>query len=86
MQNVIMEIKIPENYAVQSLPRSVRLATEDNSARYVFLTEQIDNTIKLNSLLTIKKLVFSPEEYPNLREFLNRVVQKQAESIVLKRK
>jgi hypothetical protein len=86
IQNVIMEIKIPENYEVESLPKSVRLANEDNTARYVFLTEQLVTTIKLNSLLSIKKLSYSSDEYLNLKEFLNRVVQKQAEAIVLKKK
>lgn len=86
IQNVIMEIKIPEDYEVESLPKSVRLASEDNTARYVFLTEQTDRTIRLNSLLSIKKMSYTPDEYPNLKEFLNRVVQKQAEAIVLKKK
>jgi len=86
IQNVIMEIKIPENYEVESLPKSVRLANEDNTARYVFLSEQSDTTIKINSLLSIKKLSYTPDEYPGLKELLHRVVLKQAEAIVLKKK
>jgi len=36
--------------------------------------------------LQINKSLFIQDEYPHLREFYNRVVAKQAEQIVLKKK
>jgi hypothetical protein len=35
--------------------------------------------------MSINKGVFAQDEYPNLREFYNQMVAKQAEQIVLKK-
>jgi len=42
--------------------------------------------LSITSSLNINRSLFSQVEYPNLREFYNVMVAKQAEQIVLKKK
>jgi hypothetical protein len=58
----------------------------ENSARYIFSVSQNGNLVTVTSFLSINKSIFTQLEYPNLREFYNQVVAKQAEQIILKKK
>ena len=42
--------------------------------------------LQLNMRQTLNKTQYSPEEYANIREFYNKIVAKQSEVIVLKKK
>ncbi|MFM6347467.1 MAG: hypothetical protein ACKPFK_20290, partial [Dolichospermum sp.] len=56
-----------------------------NTARYIFNVAQSENSINITSSMSINKGVFAQDEYPNLLEFFNQMVAKQAEQIVLKK-
>ena len=86
-ENVYMaKITVPEGYQVDELPPSKIFMMPGNSAKYMYSMNLIGNTITLTSNLQINKSLFIQDEYPNLREFYNQVVAKQAEQIVLKKK
>ena len=80
------KIKIPAGYAVDELPPSKILVLPGNAAKYVYSITQTGDILSFTSNLQINKTMFLQEEYPNLREFFNQVVAKQAEQIVLKKK
>ncbi len=77
---------IPEGFRVDEIPQSRVLVMPDKAAKYVYNITQIGNTVSIMSNLQINKTLFAQEEYPNLREFYNQVIAKQAEQIVLKKK
>ena len=80
------KIAVPEGYAIDELPQSKIMTLPGNAARYLFNVAQNGNMISVTSSLAINKNLFLQDEYPNLREFYNQVVAKQAEQIVLKKK
>ncbi|HTE32789.1 MAG TPA: hypothetical protein VK666_20550, partial [Chryseolinea sp.] len=80
------KINIPDGYVVDELPQSKLLKLPENAAKYTYNLVQSGNTLSLTSSLQINNSLFSQEQYPNLREFYNQVVAKQAEQIVLKKK
>lgn len=80
------KITLPENYEVDELPQSKVVALPGNAARFLYNVSQLGNTINITSSFQINKALFIQDEYPNIREFYNIVVAKQAEQIVLKRK
>lgn len=79
------KLKLPEGYAVDEVPASKLMTLPDNTARYVFNTTVNGDVITVTSMLSINKAIFTQLEYPNLREFYNQVVAKQAEQIILKK-
>ncbi len=79
-------IELPENYEVKELPESVSLALPNGAGRYLFSCQKINNIISVNSILSINQTYFPVIEYYNLKEFYARIIEKQAEQIVLVKK
>lgn len=82
----IVEINIPEGYAVEELPKSERFMIGDGSPiRLVFHAAQVDNKIKIHYQYVLKSLLFLPSDYEILKEFFGKIVLKNSEQIVLKK-
>jgi transglutaminase-like putative cysteine protease len=82
----IMTLTIPDGYVVDELPKSKVFMLPENASKYLFNCNVNGNKIFLTSNFVINKSLFTQIEYPNIREFFNQVVAKQAEQIVLKKK
>jgi hypothetical protein len=82
----LSKIVIPAGYALDELPKPQVFVLPENAARYVFNAVVYGDVINITSHLQINKSLFIQDEYPHLREFYTRVVAKQAEQIVLKKK
>ncbi|MFD1816791.1 Transglutaminase-like superfamily protein [Pseudarcicella hirudinis] len=85
-ENFSVSFKIPEGYTVDEMPKSVKLSMPKDGARFSYILSTTDGIIYLNSKIQLKKAIYSPEEYPFLREFYAQIVAKHAEQIVLKKK
>lgn len=81
----MLRLTLPENYKVDEAPAPKILALPGNAARYIYNVSQSGNSIVITSMLSVNKAIFTQVEYPNLREFYNQMVAKQAEQIVLKK-
>lgn len=79
-------ISIPEGYVVDELPKSKVLTLPSNSAKFTYSVNQAGNLLSIVCNFQINQSIFSQLDYPNLREFYNQVVAKQAEQVVLKKK
>lgn len=80
------KIAIPDTHAPEEIPVSKAFMLPSNAGKYFYSSTVTGSTITITSSLSISKSLFTQEEYPNLREFYNQVVAKQAEQIVLKKK
>ncbi len=78
--------KIPADYMVEEVPKGVSVTLIEDGGRFDFRVSISENEITVNSKITLKKTIYSSKEYLALREFHNRIIAKQAEQIVLKRK
>ncbi|MBS1508946.1 MAG: DUF3857 domain-containing protein [Bacteroidetes bacterium] len=85
-QFYISKIDIPENYQVEEMPKSTSFTLTDGSAKFVYGVTLIGNTINFVSQLMVNRAVYQPDEYPTIREFFLRVIAKQEEQIVLRKK
>ena len=85
-QMYLAKITIPDGYIVDELPKMKVIGLPENAAKYSYNVAQTGNTLSITSSLNINRSLFSQVEYPNLREFYNVMVAKQAEQIVLKKK
>lgn len=80
------KIALPEGFVVDELPAQKVFMLPENGGKFLFSANLVGNTINVSSQLTIFKNIFLEDEYAGLREFYDRIVAKQAEQIVLKRK
>ena len=80
------KIKIPDGFQVDELPQSKVFALPEAGGKFLYNVARLENVISITSIFQINRDIFTQVEYPNLREFYNLVVAKQAEQIVLKKK
>jgi hypothetical protein len=83
----VLTMEVPQGYVVDELPKQlVAKLDEEGSAYFEYRLSQSGSIISLRSRLKISRTLFANEEYENLREFFNLIVNKQNEQIVFKKK
>lgn len=81
----IVNLEIPENYEVVSLPESVQYNYNDGKGSYRFVTSQTGNKITVIADFEMNDLEVLPMDYTQWKDFFTAIVAKDAEKIVLKK-
>lgn len=81
----IWNLEVPDGYKVDELPQPLVTQLGNRAITYTYRVGQVGNTIQIMSVYQVNQTLFSPEEYPNIREFFDAIAQKQSEMIVLKK-
>jgi hypothetical protein len=82
----VFSMEIPDGYVLDEMPKSARVALNENQGSFEYLIGQQGNMIQLRCHLKLNRATFSPDDYSTLRDFYSYVVKKEAETIVLKKK
>jgi hypothetical protein len=82
----VLNMEIPEGYIVDELPKSAKVAFNENEGYFEYMIAHDEGTIQLRTHLKLNKATFPPEEYKTLRDFWTYVIKKQGEAIVFKKK
>ena len=79
-------IKIPEGYAVEELPKPQVLALNNADAAFSYLVQEDGNgSIVVRLKYDLKKILYSQPEYDHLRDFYTHLVDANISPIVLKK-
>jgi hypothetical protein len=81
----VSNIKIPDNYEIEYLPESGQYIASDNSVVFTFHVEVNGNYIQVLSEQKINSRIFSAEQYPQIQDYFQKIVDKHNEVIVLKK-
>jgi len=84
-ERIIVNIDVPEGYAVEEIPESVRASLPEKGAVFDFRITDNKTTLQLIFKVEINQLHFEPEEYDGLRNFFSLVESKIGEQVVLKK-
>jgi hypothetical protein len=82
----IGNFKLPEGYALEEMPKAEVVVLPDKGGRFAYQVRQTGNVIQVNSLIIVNRTRFMPEEYEHLKEFFERIVQKHAQPLVIKKR
>lgn len=77
---------LPEGYALEEMPKAEIIMLPDKGGKFSYQVRQVGNVIQVNTMIQVTRTRFLPEEYPDLKEFFERVVQKHAQPLVIKKK
>ncbi|GAB6012947.1 DUF3857 domain-containing protein [Viscerimonas tarda] len=80
---LISNIKIPQGYVVEELPKSEKFVTPENSLSLTYAIGQNGDVISLTYNFQLKKLLFLQDEYDTLKDFFSKLILKNSEQIVL---
>ncbi len=78
-------ITIPDNYVLESLPKSISIAMDNKLGYFTFATSNTNNQIIISVSLDINTTIFYPDDYQTLKEFYKVMIEKQNEKVVLKK-
>lgn len=80
-----LRIRIPDGYSVTETPSDISFSLGNDGGKYEFSCIVNGNEIVFKSIVSITQTVFQVTDYPSLRSFYSKILQKEAEMIVLKR-
>lgn len=84
-ETFIATYEIPAGYQVVELPKNASVSLPNSGGRFNFAISQNENKITINSRIAFRKSLYAADEYGLLREFYDKIVEKHAEQIVLKK-
>ncbi len=79
----LVNIKLPEGYSVESLPTSMALEFNDANVKFTYLIKQNGGFLQLKVELDIVNPLILPKDYKDFKDFYSKIVEKQAEQVVL---
>jgi hypothetical protein len=84
----IFSLDVPISYSVESLPKSVSNVLKGKTGQFSYsgTFDPATNKILIVSRINLKNTMYYTEQYQELKELYNRIVQKHNEQIVLKKK
>lgn len=80
-----LNLDIPEGYMVESLPKSVRISTEDKTIIYTLNISSERNKIQISCIKEINSSIFAADAYDGLKNLFQKMLASQNEKIVLKK-
>jgi Domain of Unknown Function with PDB structure (DUF3857)/Transglutaminase-like superfamily len=82
----ILTMDIPIGYQIDELPKSARVAYNENEGLFEYLIQKGEDNIQMRVHLKLNKAFFPLDEYSTLRDFFAYVVKKENEQVVFKKK
>lgn len=78
-----ISIEIPTGYKVESFPNPVTFVTGDNVGAFKYLINTTENKIQAQLILTVASSILPEDYYEIIKDFYQKVIDKQNEKIVL---
>lgn len=82
-EKYMVNIMLPEGYTVESLPNSEGLEFKDSNVTFTYLIKQNGKYLQLKAQLDINNPLILPKDYKEFKDFFSKIIQKQAEQIIL---
>jgi hypothetical protein len=79
----LINVLLPEGYKVESLPKSEAMAFKDGDVKFQYIIKESGKFLQLNMSLEINNPLVQPIDYVDFKAFFSKIVEKQAEQIVL---
>ncbi|WP_207534241.1 DUF3857 domain-containing protein [Desertivirga arenae] len=83
---IIVEINYPANFEITNKPSNIGLALPNSGGKFISNTAVEANTLTFMNHKLLTKAIYSPEEYPYLKELYNKIIQSQQVDLIFKKK
>jgi len=85
VKNYRLNIKIPEGYSVESIPKTKAIMLPENLGSYKYNIVANGTTIQLIIFAEINTPIIAPMHYESLKGYFSQIISKENEKIVLKK-
>ena len=82
----ILTMHLPSQYTVEKPLQPMAIGLPNNGGR--FLSDYIadNNSFTFSNVIQFNKSIYTPEEYPYLKEIFNKIIQTEKAEMVFKKK
>lgn len=80
-----VSFEIPEGYTVESIPKSMKISTEGKELSFSINVVYEENKIQILVTKEVNLAIVSSDFYESIKDFYQKMIDKQNEKIVLKR-
>lgn len=80
-----INLTIPDNYVVESLPESSLIQFNDKVGEFKYIAKENGKLLQFMMTFDMHQPIVLPEHYADFKEFYQYVIEKQTEKIVLKK-
>lgn len=84
-KNHLVNIMIPEGYKAVSLPEKINIKLDEGGGEFRYNVILNGDFIRVDSMIEMNRAIFNNQEYEILKNFYNKIVEKQNETIVLEK-
>ncbi|MHC0446885.1 DUF3857 domain-containing protein [Flavobacterium sp. 3-218] len=85
LERFTFNVEIPQGYTVESMPKPVKISSEDKKMSFILNFSVSENKIQIISQKEINNSIFAAEDYGMIKEFFQKMIVSQNEKIVLKK-
>jgi hypothetical protein len=82
-EKFLINVEIPQGYIVESIPKSVNMVTGDEIGSFKYLSSTVENKIQVSITFEIHTAIVGADYYEVIKDFYQKVIDKQNEKIVL---
>lgn len=86
LHQIIANVNIPDGYSFEELPKNMRMMLEDQSLVVTRMLAVSGNMLNARITVEFKRPFYTPQEYPDLKEFYKKMYALLDEQIVIKKK
>ncbi|MEO1627698.1 MAG: DUF3858 domain-containing protein, partial [Bacteroidota bacterium] len=83
--NYVLNLNLPQGYTVDEIPEPVNLVLPNKGGKFTYIVSQNGDKVQVVSKISLKQLVFLPEEYETIKKFFDLIIEKQSEQLILKK-
>jgi len=78
-------VEIPEGFTIESVPQPINLATENKIGTFKYNIANNGNKIQISIASNINLAIVGPEYYITIKDYFQKMIDKENEKIVLKK-
>jgi transglutaminase-like putative cysteine protease len=81
-----LTLHLPDGYTIENAPQDIGIALPNQGGRFITSYQADGNSFTFSHIVQFSKPVYSPAEYPYLKELFNKIILTQKAEMVLKKK
>ena len=86
-ETTMVTLTLPTGYELAEMPKPTVVDLPDNGGRFLYsVANATPGVVQLTSRLSLRKSMYSADEYVHLREFYRLMLEKQGEKLIIKKK
>lgn len=85
VERLALKLQLPEGYTIEELPAPQKIVVGEGAATYFYRAKARENSIRLFSMIEVKKLRIEPDDYPALKALFDQMAETLNAQLVLKK-